>query len=67
MTGVEDDQVGGIKAAPDIIYPNGYESFRIVQIVEGLAATTNDYGFTVMQVLKRCQGIHKIIIYQNQD
>jgi hypothetical protein len=59
MTRVEDHQVSGIKASPDIIYPNSYESFRVIQIVEGLAATTDDYGFTLMEVSKRCQGIHR--------
>jgi hypothetical protein len=60
MAGVKDHQVRGIKTAPDIIYPNGYELFQMVQIIEGLTTTTNDYGFTVMSVLKRCQGIYGI-------
>jgi hypothetical protein len=60
VTGIENHQIGGIKAAPDIIYPNGNDSLRMLQIVEGLAAPANDYGFTVMSVLKGCQGIHKV-------
>jgi hypothetical protein len=53
VTWVENHQVGGIKAPPDIIYPNSDESFRLVQIIEGLAATTNDNGFTLMNILEK--------------